>query len=83
MKTKTTKDSYEAAYYLMYGARVVKVAHKLLSTQQIKKKNFNQQYIITLENVPKWAIMGWNSGITYGPIHEFKKARIKLKKLII
>ena len=81
-KTKTTKDSYEAAYYMMYGAQVSDVKMRTISKQQRAKKHFTREYIIKIQNIPFWCIMGWNYGITYAPIHEFKKQRKKLKKFI-
>lgn len=82
MKTKKTSDSYEASYYLMFGARVTKVRQKLISKHQRDKRGFSKQWIIYLEEIPTWAHLGWQHGITYGSIQSFKKARLNLKRLI-
>ncbi len=82
MKSKKTTDSYEASYYIMYGANVTQIKKRRISKNQQDKYGFRDQWIISLKNIPFWAILGWNSGITIGNIQEFKKARLKLKKMI-
>lgn len=82
MRNKKTKNSYEAAYYMMFGAVIKKVVQMDLSKGQQTKRGFRKQWIIYLENIPLWAIMGWNSGMAFGNIHDFEKMRKKLKKMI-
>jgi hypothetical protein len=82
MKTKKTKDSYEAAYYMMYGAQVTGVKKRIISKGERLKKHYLHEWIITVEKIPHFAILGWNAGIVYGDIQQFKKMRLKLKKII-
>lgn len=82
MRNKKTSDSYEAAFYIMYGAQFEKLRTRYLSPKKAQYSGYIKQWTIYLSNVPDFAIRGWNEGITYGDIQKFKKARLKLKKLL-
>ena len=79
---KKTTDSYEAAYYMTLGAVVSRISSRTISDHKAKRLGFKKQWIMTLDNVPKWAVMGWNESMGYVQVHKFKKARLKLKKLL-
>ena len=78
-----TKDIYEAAYYLMYGAKLLDYEKKLLPPDKRKKKGISKLWIIELSNVPNFIYETWNSGYAYGNIREYAKMRMMLKKFMV
>lgn len=79
---KKTTNTYEAAFYMYYGAVVHKIEKRKLSENKRTKKGYRVQYTIYLQDVPAFALKGWSSGIVYGDIQEFARMRQKLKRLM-
>ena len=77
-----TKDTYEVAFYMMYGGIIDKVSVRTLKPGKARKKGYIDQWIITVSNVPKWVIDTWKTEQAYGNITEFVNVRTKLKKNI-
>ena len=77
-----TKDSYEAAYYMLWGATFQKVRTQQLYGKRREHKGFKEQWTIYLDNVPLWAVGAWRSGFGYGHIQSFVQKRKELKRLI-
>lgn len=77
-----TKDTYEATFYLMYGASLTDIQAHKIPENKAKKKGYRVEWILVLDNVPDWAKRAWNDGYVYGPLVEFSKMRDKLKKWI-
>lgn len=79
---KRTKDTYEAAFYMLWGASFVNVSSHVLESKRAKKKGFARVWSIYLSNVPQWAVETWSTGEAYGNITKFVDVRTKLKKRI-
>lgn len=77
-----TKDTYEAAYYLMYGATIVEVEERKLKENKSFKKGYKTEYTFTLSNVPIWARRTFNTDYAYGNISEYIRSRKRLKRYL-
>lgn len=82
MNKISTKDSYEASYYLLYGAKFVKLRLQPLSEKRKRRRGYSKQWLIYLENVPRWAIEAWRSGFAYASVNEFASKRKRLKRMM-
>jgi len=80
--TRKTHDVYEAAFYILYGGRFVKVRTKVLNEKRAKSKGYPQMWTITVDNVPQWLVDTWHTGQAYGNITQYVDVRNKLKKKI-
>ena len=77
-----TKNTYEASFYLMYGATLKGVKIRKVAENKIKKKGYQREWILELDNIPSWAKRAWEDGYIYGDLVLFSKTRDKLKKTI-
>ena len=77
-----TDDTYEVAFYLMFGGKLDKIEQRTLPKKKAEKKGYPVKWILTVVNVPKWVIDTWNTGQAYGNITSFVDVRNKLKKRI-
>jgi len=75
-----TRNTYEGAFYIMFGASLKEIRVRKVRENKIDKKGYRQECILTLDYVPKWAKDAWNSGYIYGDLVLFSKIREKLKK---
>lgn len=84
LKTKVVKthDTYEAAFYVLWGGRYTGVRELPLPEKRASKKGYPVMWTITVENVPQWAIDTWRTGLAHGNINEFVNIRCKLKKQV-
>lgn len=82
MKTKDTTDTYEAAFYMTYGAVVKEVRLRDIPASRKMRKGYTREFVISLTEIPDWLVNCWNSGYTYGDLHEFARCRTKLKRLM-
>ncbi len=73
------KDTYEAAYYLMYGASIIGVEERKVKENKLAKKGYRVQYIFILDNVPEWAPMTFKTEYAYGNITDYISSRKRLK----
>lgn len=80
--SKKITNSYEAAYYFMCGAEVVAVSTRRLPPKKLGKHGFNNQWIITMENIPAQCIRDWRDAMATGSLRQFADARLKLKRKI-
>jgi hypothetical protein len=83
-KTKIikTRNTYEASFYVLYGGKLVNVRKMMLNKHTAKKRGYIEQWTVTIENVPNWAIETWRTGNAYGNITDYVDVRSKLKKAI-
>lgn len=81
MKTKTT-DTYRAAFYLMWGGKVEYVKERLLSSQRAQRRGYPIEWTIYMTDVPSWAKTMYDTGQAYGSVHDFIRARKKLKRIV-
>lgn len=73
-------DTYEAAYYMHLGGRVVGFReHRMASNS---KKPFRTLWILEMEDVPRFAIDKYKQGKASAPVKSIKVARFKIKKKI-
>lgn len=81
-RTIRTKSTYEASFYMLYGGVFVKVRSLVLNERRAKTRGYKDQWTITIDRVPQWAIDTWRTGQAYGNITEYVDVRNKLKKKI-
>lgn len=81
-KTIATHDTYEAAFYIMYGGKFAKVRSRVLNCSQAKKKGYTHMWTIYVDKVPQWLFDIWHTYNAYGNITKFVDVRNKLKKEI-
>ena len=81
-KTIKTKDVNEATFYVMYGGKFANVRRMLLNRKRAEHKGYIDQWTVTVDCVPSWAIDTWRTGQAYGNITNFVDVRTKLKKEI-
>jgi hypothetical protein len=77
-----TKNTYEAAFYILYGAVFEKVREVVLNGSKAKKKGYTREWTIYLSHVPDWAVDTWRTYNAFGNITQFVDVRRKLKKKI-
>lgn len=77
-----TTDTYRAAFYLMWGGRVTDVATRTLPANTASKKGYPVEWTIYMSNVPDWAVVMYDTGQIYGSLHDYIRARKKLKRTI-
>lgn len=80
--SKKFTNSYEAAYYLMCGAKIVEVTVKKLSYHQSKKRGLRYQWVFRMDNIPTNCISDWSNHKAVGSLREFAEARIKVKQKV-
>ena len=82
LRSRETTDTYEASFYLMFGAKIESVRKRNLPQSKADKKGYRLEWVISVNNIPDWAYECWKTGYTFGNIQEFVRERKKLKKLI-
>lgn len=79
---RTTSDTYEAAFYMMYGAEVESIRVRDMPTARTKKRGYNKEFVINLSNVEDWAYNTWRTGTAFCYLQGFIRERKRLKKII-
>lgn len=79
LKTLKVKDTNEASYYAMFGAKMVSVERHRVSPRKANKLGFVDQWIITMSDVIPWLVEAWRQGVSYGNITDYVNVRTKLK----
>lgn len=77
-----TKDTYRAAFYLMWGGIVERVEYRKLPENISNKKGYPVEWTIHMSHIPEWVIQMYDTGQTYGSIHDYIRARKKLKRIV-
>ena len=72
-----TKNTYEASFYIMFGAKLEKVRTLVLNKTTAKHRGYPVMWTLCLSNVPGWAIETWRTGNAYGNITEYVDVRNK------
>lgn len=75
----TIDDTYEAAYYIISGARLVSVDGREPTPQEKKRRKVKYIWLFELEGVPEWAVTKWRTHEAVGNIRDFRNVRMKLK----
>jgi len=75
-----TKNTYQAAFFIMFGASLIDIKVRKVQENKIEKKEYRRECVIYLNNVPRWAKEVWDSGYIYGDLVKFSQIREKLKK---
>ena len=81
-KSIRTKDTYECAYYLLYGASIVSVDVRRVRENKTLKKGYRQEFFFTIKNVPEWAIHTFKTDMAYGNIGDYIQARKRVKRYL-
>ena len=79
LKTLKVKDTNEASYYMLFGAKMVSVERHRLPPKKASKVGFEDQWIITMSDVIPWLVEAWKQGVSYGNITDYVNVRTKLK----
>jgi len=77
-----TKDLYEAAFYIMWGAVFEKVRATPLSERRKARRGQKEEWVVYLSQVPRWAYESWHTGQVYGDITRYAKVRARFKKKV-
>ena len=80
--TITTKNTYEAAWYLLCGAQVIQVTLHRVAENKWEKKGYRREATITMDHVSESAREKWKSGDAHVRVWEFESARQRLKRLM-
>lgn len=75
-----TSDTYEASFYLMYGANIESIRQRPVSKNRARKRGYLIEYVVHLNDVPQWAINMWRTGQCYVNLQEFVITRKRLKR---
>ena len=67
---------------MLYGGKFVNVRTRVLRSKRAKSRGYPIEWMITVDNVPKWAIETWRTEKAYGCISDFVAVRNRLKKEI-
>lgn len=78
----STRDTYEASFYILYGGKFNRVRTRPVSDKVAKKRGYTIEWVIYLDQVPEWAVDTWRSSQAHGNITDFVDVRRKLKKTI-
>jgi len=81
-KTLTTKNTYEAAYYITGGAIFESASYRKLSQKKAEKRGYVEQWSITLKDVPEYMINAYRNGVGKVNIVSFESTRQSLKRRI-
>lgn len=76
------KDTYEGAYYLMYGASIVGIEERKVRENKVSKKGYRTQYTFILKDVPEWATITFKTDYAFGNINDYIKSRKRLKRYL-
>jgi hypothetical protein len=77
-----TKNTYEAAFYIMFGAFLKEIKIRKIAENKQIKKGYRRECILVIDNVQKWTKNAWENGYIYGDLVEFSRIREKIKKLM-
>lgn len=75
-------DTYEVAYYAMYGGKITGVQARHVRENKRDKKAYPVQWIVAMENVPQKAIDNWHSDMATVEVHRYMAVRKKIKRII-
>ena len=81
------KSTYEAAYYIVLGARIDKIVFRknpenVHLRRRKKGLRLGIMYIFTMSSVPEEAVKEWHEGSAMVNAKEFMYARLKIKKIV-
>lgn len=81
MLNKTVGNTYEAAYYLIGGARISEVRFRKLPMNS--KEMFSTRWIFEMEDIPNSYIDKWRMGQAVADVKQIEAQRKKIKKLVM
>ena len=77
---KTTKNTYEAAFYLMNGAEIEAIRSIPVPRSKRQKRGYYNQWITTLKNIDETLIQLFEQGKAQVNLQEFENARRNYKR---
>ncbi len=80
--TVKTKNTYEAAYYMIKGGLFIEVSTRKVPMQRAKKVGYGYEWTITLEEVPERAIKSYKAGTALCLLVDLERERKRLKRHI-
>lgn len=79
-ETIEVKDTYEAAFYLCVGGKLVDLRKRKLAENKIDKFGFRERWYITLSDVPSCMIDKFRNGTAHVNVADLKRERLRVKK---
>ena len=76
------RDTYEAAYYMLNGARLIKARRLPVSAARREKYLSAWRWILTLENVRPDFQTRWYQRQAFANIRELASVRMKIKRFM-
>jgi hypothetical protein len=76
------RDTYEAAYYMLNGARLIRARRLPVSAAHREKYLSAWRWILTLENVPPDFQTRWRQRQAFANIRELAQVRMKIKRFM-
>jgi hypothetical protein len=67
---------------VLYGGKLVKTRTMVLNKHTATKRGYINQWTVTIDDVPTWAVETWRTHNAYGNITDYVDVRIKLKRAI-
>ncbi len=77
-----TENTYEAAWYLLMGGKLVEISFGKIQSSRVHKLGYTTSYKLTIVEVKQWFVNYWREGRPIGNIRQFSDIRIKLKRKI-
>jgi hypothetical protein len=77
-----TDDTYEAAFYMVHGARITGVSQGKLPDHRRKQFLSSHNWMIFLENVEDMDIVNYHNNTAVVNVREFEYCRRKLKRIV-
>lgn len=79
---KIIKNTYEATYYLISGAKLVDARVRKIPIHKQARRGLAYEWIMTLDGVPYDAVRLWGLGRAVANVRDFQATRSKLKKAV-
>lgn len=76
------EDTYEAAYYLTFGAHITGAYVRRVARNKITKKGFSNQWIVEMDDIPETQVYIWKQGYPLANARELADARKKVKRAV-
>jgi hypothetical protein len=76
------RDTYEAAFYLLNGARLKSFRQEAVPGSKLLNRLFHYQWILTLADVPEEISEIWKSRTATANIIDLARARKRIKRFV-
>lgn len=80
--SKKVDDTYEAAYYLLFGASITGGYIRKVALNRVDKVGFRDQWILLMEGIPESQYIIWREGYPLANVKDLMNARKKVKRSV-